>query len=48
MGYTFATFVHFIISRFECNLFIVGIFMIMISWKGKEIYELLLRRFIKF
>lgn len=48
MGYSFSSFVHFIISRVECNLFFVGIVMMLFSWKGKKIYELLLRRFIKF
>lgn len=48
MGYSFSAFVHFIISRVECNLFFVGIVMMLFSWKGKKIYELLLRRFIKF
>lgn len=48
MGYSFLDFVHFIISRWECNLFIVGILFMLMSWKGKQIYELLLRRSIKF
>lgn len=48
MGYSFSHYVHFIISRFECNLLWVGILFMLISWKGKDIYELLLRRFIKF
>jgi hypothetical protein len=48
MGYSFSQYVHFIISRIECSLLWIGILLMLISWKGKEIYELLLRRFTKF
>ncbi len=48
MGYSFSSFVHFIISRMECQMLIWGVLMMLFAWKGKDFYELLLRRFIKF
>lgn len=48
MGYSFSHYVHFITSRIECNLLWIGIICMLISWKGRYIYELLLRRFVKF
>jgi len=48
LGYSFFNLVHFIIRRGECNLFILGILMMFLAWKGKKIHELLLRCFTKF
>ena len=48
LGYSFSNLVHFIISRGECLLFFFGIFIIIISWKGAVICELLLRSRTKF
>lgn len=48
LEYSFSNFVHFIISRGECLLFFFGIFIIIISWKGAVICELLLRSRTKF
>ncbi len=48
MGYSFWNFVYFISSRIECYLVLVGVVLMIISWKGKEWHELLLRRRIKF
>ncbi len=43
LGYTFSNLVHFIIRRGECWLFFIGIIFLILSLKGKRIYELLLR-----
>jgi len=48
MGYTFWNLVHFIISRGECLLFFGGILLMILSWKGRKIRELLLRHCTKF
>ncbi len=48
MGYSFWNMVHFIISRFECQLFFFGILLMILSWKGRYFCELLLRCRVKF
>lgn len=48
LGYSFLNLVHFIISRGECMLFFLGILLIVVSWKGADICELLLRYRTKF
>lgn len=48
LGYSFWNLVHFIISRGECMLFFVGILFLILSWKGNDWLELLLRHRSKF
>ncbi len=48
IGYSFLEFVHFISKRFECMLFIVGIFLIVLSIERWRKNVLLLRHFAKF
>lgn len=48
MGYSFLNLVYFIIRRGECLLFFFGIFLLILSWKGHDLYELLLRCTSKF
>lgn len=48
LGYSFLQLVHFIIRRGECLLFLFGFFLLILVWKGHDIYELLLRPHTKF
>lgn len=48
MGYSFWNMVHFISKRFECQLFFLGILLMILSWKGRYLHELLLRCRVKF
>lgn len=48
LGYSFLQLVHFIIRRGECLLFLLGLFLLILVWKGHDIYELLLRSHTKF
>lgn len=43
IGYSFSNIVHFIISKVECQLLLIGVFLLLIAWKGHDLHELLLR-----
>ncbi len=48
LGYSFGNLVHFIIRRGECLIFFLGLLLLLISWKGPDFCELLLRSHSKF
>lgn len=43
MGYSFLEYVNFIIRRYECYFSVIGLILIIIALKGKEIYGILQR-----
>lgn len=40
MGYSFFDYVNFIIRRFECYVFIIGIILIIISMRKEKTYDI--------
>lgn len=48
MGYSFLNYVNFIIRRFECLLFIIGVLIIIYCLEREKIHEFLLRCVTKF